>query len=74
MHSLDHETNKAMLVQHIRNQGNMGAPLPDLQQVLPSLSARAVQRLLRELRDEGRIAARGERRWTHWVVSSVKDI
>ena len=63
---LDHGTNKALLEQHLQTQGELGAPLSELSQVLPSLAPRAVQSLLAELRDEGRASVRGLRRWARW--------
>jgi len=56
---LDNETKKALLEKHLRNQGEAGAPLSELQQVLPADSRQAVQRLLNELRLEKRIELRG---------------
>lgn len=69
---LDHETNKALLEKHIQDQGEAGAPLADLKQVLPSLSEASIKRLLSELRDDGRIAVRGQRRWARWLIPSAK--
>lgn len=64
---LDTETKKALLEKHLRDQGETGAPLSELQQVLPADSKRSVQRLLEELRREKRIDLRGQRRWARWV-------
>lgn len=69
---LDHETNKALLEQHLRLRGDEGAPLSELRQVLPSESESGVQRLLNELRSEDRIFLRGKRRWARWVIASSK--
>ncbi len=63
---LDHETNKALLVQHISQNDVEGCPLADLRQVLPALSGPQVQGLLQELRSEGRIRVMGARRWARW--------
>lgn len=70
---LDHETNKALLEQHLRLQGEEGAPLSELRQVLPSESESSIQRMLSELRSERRIFLRGQRRWARWVISSEAD-
>lgn len=70
---LDHETNKALLEKHLLEQGADGSPLAELRQVLPSESARGVQRLLEELRREGRVALRGTRRWARWSVAPAKN-
>jgi len=69
---LDRETNKALLEKHLRGQGEDGAPLSELRQVLPSESARSIQYLLAELREEGRVTLRGQRRWARWVIASPK--
>lgn len=63
---LDHETNKALLVQHVSQNDAEGCPLADLKQVLPSLTGPQVQGLLQELRAEGRVRVRGIRRWARW--------
>lgn len=69
---LDRETNKALLEQHLRLQGDSGSALSELRQVLPSESESSVQRLLHELRSEGRIALQGQRRWARWVIADAK--
>jgi ATP-dependent DNA helicase RecG len=68
---LDHETNKALLEKHLKAQGELGAPLSDLRQVLPDESESAIQRLLAEMRKEGRIELRGQRRWGRWFLNIV---
>lgn len=70
---LDHDTNKELLFKHVRENDTEGSPLADLKQVLPALSSRQVQALLRQLRDEGRIYHRNSRRWARWRVSPPKD-
>lgn len=64
---LDHETNKALLLKHLLKQGETGAPLSELRQVLPSLTEAGVQGLLNELRDSADVYLRGQRRWARWV-------
>jgi ATP-dependent DNA helicase RecG len=66
---LDHDTNKALLLKHLRDQGGEGAPLNELRQVLPSLPERGVQLLLDELRSEGLIRVHGQRRWARWHLT-----
>ena len=63
---LDHETNKALLEKHLQDCGEVGAPLADLCQVLPALSRASVQRLLGELRENGKAHLEGKRRWGRW--------
>lgn len=63
---LDRETNKALLVKHIQDNNVSGSPLAELVQVLPALSEKQVQSLLREMRDAGYLSVRGNRRWARW--------
>jgi len=67
---LDNQTNKELLVKHLRETGG-GTPFSELQQVLPSLSARRVKALLAELRSEDRIVLRNpeKRRWARWEIA-----
>ena len=67
---LDRSTNKALLVTHLTQQSPQGAPLAELRQVLPTLPESAVQDLLRELRTEGKLVLRGERRWARWFIAT----
>lgn len=45
-----------------------GAPLAELRQVLPSLPESAVQSLIQELREEGKVCLEGLRRWARWKL------
>lgn len=69
---LDHETNKELLLKHLRDIAPKGCPLAELCQVLPSLSESAVQRILSELRQAGRVELRGTRRWARWFITDAK--
>jgi ATP-dependent DNA helicase RecG len=69
---LDHETNKELLLKHLRDITPKGCALAELSQVLPSLSESAVQRLLSELREAGRVELRGKRRWARWFLVDAK--
>lgn len=66
---LDRETNKALLLKHLTKHREHGAALAELRQVLPSLPMSAVQDLLKELRNEGRLQLMGARRWARWHLS-----
>jgi ATP-dependent DNA helicase RecG len=68
---LDHETNKELLMKHLAANATAGAPLSELCQVLPAQSTSSVQRLLRELRAEGRAILRGHRRGARWFPEGV---
>ncbi len=63
---LDRETNKALLLKHIRENGDEGTPFRELQQVLPSHSRGQIQVLLRELCKEERIYKYGETKASRW--------
>jgi ATP-dependent DNA helicase RecG len=66
---LDRETNKALLLQHLRHEPAKGSPLSELQQVLPALSRDQLKRLLDELHREGRVRLVGERRGAKWLAA-----
>lgn len=70
---LDHETNKALLVKHLESRPNDGSPIPELGQVLPALSRKAIGRLLDELRHEGRVSLKGEKRGSRWLSSKAPN-
>lgn len=63
---LDRETNKELLMQHLRENGAEGSRLLDLMQVLPGLSRPQVQTLLRELRLENRAIPKGITKAARW--------
>ena len=65
---LDRDTNKELLVKHIREEGIDGTPLKDLQQVLPGQTRGQIQVLLRELRKEGRIHLVGKTSAGRWFI------
>jgi ATP-dependent DNA helicase RecG len=67
---LDRETNKALLLKHIRDSGPAGSPFTELAQVLPSLSRRQIQGLLQELKREGLIVLRGAKKGARWLQNS----
>ena len=63
---LDRETNKALLLKHIQDNKREGSQLRELRQVLPSLSRDQVQKLLQELKIEGRIYKTGYTKAARW--------
>jgi len=67
---LDKETNKALLLKHIRASKAEGARMEELQQVLPSLSRFQIIRLLNEMREAGLIIKKGKTRTTRWLPSN----
>ncbi|MEZ5328023.1 MAG: ATP-binding protein [Verrucomicrobiales bacterium] len=67
---LDHETNKELLVRHLTDRSDQGAPMREFIQVLPAQSESAIRRMLHELRDEKRIELRGRHggRSSRWFI------
>jgi len=63
---LDRETNKELLLKHIRDNWREGSRLAELLQVLPALSQPQVRNLVRDLRDEGRAHCIGRTRAARW--------
>ncbi len=70
---LDRETNKELLIKHIRAQGAEGTRLKELQQVLPSLNRSQIQVLLRELRREQRVHCVGYTSGARWFECPPPD-
>jgi ATP-dependent DNA helicase RecG len=70
---LDRETNKTLVLRHIEENSTNGSGLPELQQVLPALSRFQVQKLIQELRAEGRIRLwpPATRRGARWYPSNA---
>jgi ATP-dependent DNA helicase RecG len=66
---LDYNTNKALLLQHLTENIHAGCPIAELEQVIPSLSRRAIQRLLGELRSEGKARLAGSKRAARWWIA-----
>lgn len=65
---LDRETNKELLLKHLKKKGTEGAPFRELQQVLPGLSRNQIWVLLRELRNENRIHCVGVTSSARWLL------
>ena len=69
MVGLDRDTNKELLMKHIRMNGDKGTPFKELQQVLPGHSRNQIQLLVRELRKEGRVYCVGKTKAARWFAS-----
>ena len=67
---LDRETNKELLLKHIQDNRNEGSRLGELVQVLPALSYVQVQKLLQDLRIQGRIHKTGNTNAARWYPGS----
>jgi ATP-dependent DNA helicase RecG len=63
---LDHETNKALLLRHIEQNTRAGCRFEELMQVLPALSRGQIQRLLKDLKIDGKIEVHGVTRAATW--------
>lgn len=66
---LDREQNKELLLRHVRDGGDQGSPMSELQQVVPFLSRDQVKAIMDELRREGRVRLAGARRWAKWFAT-----
>ena len=65
---LDRDTNKELLLKHIRENNKVGTPFKELQQVLPSQSRSQIQLLMRELRDDGKVIHKGNTSAALWFI------
>lgn len=65
---LDRETEKELLIKHLKTAGSDGAPMNEFLQVLPGKNREQVKRLLEGLRDEERAHVRGAKRAARWYL------
>ena len=63
---LDKETNKELLLKHLRSNTKVGSKFQELHQVLPSLSRSQIQKLLIELRFEKKAFIEGKTSSSLW--------
>lgn len=70
---LDRGTNKALLLQHIRDNGSDGSPLAELNQVLPSMKPTQIQNLLRELKKEHQAHPMGRTKAARWFPGPSQE-
>ena len=66
---LDRETNKELLLKHIRKNNEAGTPFKELQQVLPGLSRNQIRVLMRELSESGKVYCKGTTSAAKWFTS-----
>jgi len=64
---LDHETNKELLLRHVRDSSPDGACMEELLQVLPALTRPQVKYLMQELRRDNRVRLVGVTRAARWL-------
>jgi ATP-dependent DNA helicase RecG len=65
---LDRETNKELILKHIKQNGDKGTPLNELYQVLPGHSRGQIQTLLRELRNEKKVYVTSNTPAGKWLI------
>lgn len=70
---LDRETNKELILSHLRKNGAAGAPLKEFLQVLPDKNRSQIQVLLRELRRDGYIYCEGKTSAAKWYLVEQKN-
>ncbi len=70
---LDRETNKALLLKHIKDNNAEGSRLEEFYQVLPGYDRSQIQVFLRELKDEGKIHVHGKTRAGKWYPGKEGD-
>ena len=65
---LDRDTNKELLLKHIRQNNEVGTPFKELQQVLPGLSRNQIQVLMRELKKDEKVVCKGKTSAARWFI------
>jgi ATP-dependent DNA helicase RecG len=70
---LDRDSNKSVMYNLIKNNGDRGTTLNELQRLLPSHSRNQLQFLLREMRDENSIYLEGKTRSAKWFATAQND-
>jgi len=65
---LDRDTNKELLLKHIRKSCDKGTPFKELEQVLPSHSRNQIKVLVRELQQTDRIYMVGKNKSARWFL------
>ena len=63
------DTNKELLLKHIRQNNEVGTPFKELQQVLPGLDRNQIRVLMRELRESGKVFCEGTTSAARWFAS-----
>ena len=66
---LDRDTNKELLLKHIRQNNEVGTPFKELQQVLPGLNRNQIQVLMRELKEDGKVVCKGKTSAARWFIT-----
>jgi ATP-dependent DNA helicase RecG len=66
---LDQETNKALLLKHVTDSGKEGSAFNELIQVLPYLTRRQIQYLVKKLKQDGLIVLKGSTKGSRYFRS-----
>jgi ATP-dependent DNA helicase RecG len=70
---LDRETNKELILKHIRKNELKGTPLKELQQVLPNHAPSQIQVYLRELKADNKIRLESKGRGAKWFIMHARS-
>ena len=70
---LDKETNKELLLKHIKSSDPKGAKMEELLQVLPALDRHRIRSLLLNLTNEGKIFLKGSTNAARWHTETEKE-
>ena len=73
MVGLDRDTNKELLLKHMRENEETGTPFKEFQQVLPGHNRGQIQVLLRELRAENRAYCIGQTNGARWFARRIPE-
>ena len=68
---LDRNTNKELILKHIKDNNETGTPLSELRQVIPQYTESQIQHLLRELRLEKIIVLKGFGPSSKWFLQDT---
>jgi len=71
---LDQETNKTLLLKHIRENAADGSQMEEFRQVLPALQRSQIQVLLRELRTVGAVHVVGATKAARWYPDAQPSV
>ena len=67
---LERETNKALLLKHIKHQNETGASFKEFTQVLPALTSGQIKGLLNDIKQEGSAYSVGRGKSAKWFLKS----
>jgi ATP-dependent DNA helicase RecG len=68
---LDRDTHKALILKHLKINGQEGAKLAELWQILPFLSRSVMQKLLAEMKDADLIFTAGATKSARWYIKKA---